>query len=516
MYLCLTTSGTGSRLFEHTKYTNKSLLKLGDKYVINYIIDSYPNDTIFVVTLGHFGDHVQDFLSLCYPDKKFIFKTIDKYEGEGSSLGYSLLQVKDLLQTPFYFHCCDTISLDKYEVLNDNCLYVFENNDYKTYSTIDISDNKIVNIFNKGEKESHLSYVGKAFIKDYKEFWNYLQSSYDENNNNFHLNDIDAFKQMLAKDTNFNYKITKLYYDIGNLTSYNNAKKHFKNSYEVLDKYNESLCFFDKCVIKFFHDSNTNKKRALRGKELGSLIPKIFDVTDNFMKMEKVIGTVLSEYAIYGEIKKLLEFAEQNLWIHKTIDPTFKKVCEKFYYDKTFDRISKIKFLETEKNSINGINTGFIYNLLSQIDFTLLYTDTFFGFHGDFILDNIIKTEKSFKLIDWRDDFGGLLYSGDKYYDLAKLKHNIIFNHKNINNNLYDISFSENLVTVDLKCNYFLIKQLEDYDQFVKEHNYNMKKINILVALIWLNMCPLYEGKLSEFLFYFGKLNLYLALQERP
>ena len=60
------------------------------------------------------------------------------------------------------------------------------------------------------------------------------------------------------------------------------------------------------------------------------------------------------------------------------------------------------------------------------------------------------------------------------------------------------------------------MKQLEDYNQFIKEHKYDIKKINILVALIWLNMSPLYEGKLSEFLFYFGKFHLYLTLQERP
>jgi len=516
MYVCLTTSGTGSRLFEHTKYTNKSLLKLGDKYIINYIIDSYPDNTVFIITLGHFGDHVKQFLNLSYPNKNFIFKDIDNYQGIGSSLGYSLLQVKELLQTPFYFHCCDTICLDEYEHLDENTLFIFENSDYKTYSTIDILNNKIIKIFNKGEKESNLSYIGKAFIKNYIEFWKYLEESYKNNTNNFNLNDIDSFKLMLSNNISFNYKISKIYYDIGNISSYNSAKTYFKNSYEVLDKYTESLCFLDKYVIKFFHDSNINKKRGLRGKELDSLVPIIVDVTNNFIKMEKVIGTVLSEYPVYGEINKLLEFAEEKLWINKKEDETFKEVCKKFYYNKSLERIYKFPFLYSEKNIVNGIYTDYIYNLIDKIDFESLYTNTFFRFHGDFILDNIIKTENGFKLIDWRDDFGGLLYHGDKYYDLAKLKHNIIFNHKNINNNLYDISYKDNSVIVDLKCNYFLMKQLEDYNSFIKKNNYDLHKINILVAIIWLNMSPLYEGKLSEFLFYFGKLNLYLAVQERP
>jgi NDP-sugar pyrophosphorylase family protein len=516
MYVCLTTSGTGSRLFENTKYTNKSLLKLGDKYIINYIIDSYSNDTTFIVTLGHYGSHVEEFLRLAYPNRNFIFKTIDKYEGEGSSLGYSLLQVKDLLQTSFYFHCCDTICLDSYEHLDENTLFLHNTNDYKSYSTIDISNNTVVNIYNKGEKEINLSYIGKAFIKNYNEFWESLELCYNKNPNNFHLNDIDAFKMMLSNNISFNYNIVNSYYDIGNLTSYNNTKKYFKNTYEVLDKYNESLCFLDKYVIKFVHDSNVNIKRVKRGINLHSLVPAIVDSKNNFIKMEKIDGIILSEYPVYGEINKLLEFAEENLWINKTENSAFKEVCKKFYYDKTLERINKIACLSTEKNTINGIFTDSITNLINTIDFDTLYTDTFFTFHGDFILDNIIKTENCFKLIDWRDDFGGLLYNGDKYYDLAKLKHNIIFNHKNINNNLYDITHRDNSVIVDLKCNYFLMKQLEDYNSFIKKYKYDLHKINILVSLIWLNMCPLYEGKLSEFLFYFGKLNLHLAVQERP
>ena len=168
--------------------------------------------------------------------------------------------------------------------------------------------------------------------------------------------------------------------------------------------------------------------------------------------------------------------------------------------------------------SINIRNTFFFAEvfLLSQINFDSLYTSSFFSFHGDFILDNIIKTETEYKLIDWRDEFASELYYGDIYYDLAKLKHNIIFNHKNIRNELYSLIYTNEEVSIDLKCNYFLMKQLEDYNIFVKENSYNLNKIDILVSLIWINMSPLYEGKLSEFLFYFGKLNLYLALSQRP
>ena len=64
----ITTSGIGSRLGNLTEYTNKGLVRVGKKPSISYIIESYPEDVEFVVTLGHYGDHIKGFLELAYPD----------------------------------------------------------------------------------------------------------------------------------------------------------------------------------------------------------------------------------------------------------------------------------------------------------------------------------------------------------------------------------------------------------------------------------------------------------------
>ena len=108
----LTTSGVGSRLGELTKHTNKCLVRVDDKPAISHIIESYPDNTNFVITLGHFGSHVEQFLSLAYPDKNFTFVNVDKYEGEGSSLGYSIYQCKEAINSSFIYHACDTIVKD--------------------------------------------------------------------------------------------------------------------------------------------------------------------------------------------------------------------------------------------------------------------------------------------------------------------------------------------------------------------------------------------------------------------
>ena len=115
--------------------------------------------------------------------------------------------------------------------------------------------------------------------------------------------------------------------------------------------------------------------------------------------------------------------------------------------------------------------------------------------------------------MDWRHEFDTEINYGDLYYDLSKLRHNMILNHSNILNDLYNVNITNDEVYVDLKCNYILIKQLEEYNQFIKKYDYNLKKVEILTAIIWLNMAPLYDGKFRDFLFYFGKFNLYLALK---
>jgi NDP-sugar pyrophosphorylase family protein len=510
--ILITTSGIGERLGTITKYTNKSLVKVGDKYAICYIIELYNEpDTEFIITLGYYGNYVKDFLLLAYPNKKFTFVDIDLFVGIGSSLGYSMLKAKDFLQKPFIFHCCDSIILDKiiFEE-NKNCLYVYPYKNSNNYTNIKCKNNIITEINNKKHTDFDYIYTGVSYIYDYQLFWNYLQGLYEKDKNNSSLNDVDSITLMFKNGTLFNYSILEKWYDTGNLDSYEIIKNEFKPNYNVIEKNNESICFLNNKVIKFINDVNINKKRLIRGEYLYPLSPKILGNTDNFISMELIDGQIMSNFYDNKIIYKLLTWSKDNLWNEQAVNPSYIDCCKRFYITKTLDRLSKINFLENEKNIINGLKCENIVKFIKELPENLLVNDTFTKIHGDFILDNIIKTTDSFKLIDWRHEFDKELYYGDIYYDLAKLRHNIIFNHSNILNDLFTIEYKNDEVIVDLKCNYFLIQQLNDFDQFVKENNYDINKIKIITSIIWLNMSPLYDGKLSEFLFYLGKYNLFM------
>ena len=168
----ITTSGLGSRLGELTDYTNKCLIRVADKPAISYIIESYPNDIEFIVTLGHFGSHVKQFLKLTYPDHRFTFVEIDKYKGKSSSLGYSLLQCKDKINSPFIFHASDTI-IANYNPKTPNINYIIGSykEDSAQYRTLHLDNNKLIKINEKGELNFDFSYIGVAGIADYNLFY---------------------------------------------------------------------------------------------------------------------------------------------------------------------------------------------------------------------------------------------------------------------------------------------------------------------------------------------------------
>jgi thiamine kinase-like enzyme len=362
----------------------------------------------------------------------------------------------------------------------------------------------------KNNKSYDYVYTGVSYIHDYVDFWRSLKYKYLSNPDNSSLSDIHAIKEMMFEGIPFEYNILLDWYDTGNKESYYKLKESFKPKYEVLEKHTESLCFIDNKVIKFINDENINEKRILRGEMLYSLTPKIESSSSHFIKMELIDGKILSEVYDNEVIYNLLKWAIQKLWINRDTNEKYIDCCKRFYISKTIKRINELPFLDNEYNNINGLECKSIKVLIDNISSEILCTDTFFQFHGDFILDNILlDSYGDFKLIDWRQEFDDQLTHGDIYYDLAKLRHNLILNHKNINNGLFEITYNQdNSVIVDLKCNHFHVKQLEDYDRFVTENGYNMRKIKILTSLIWINMSPLYNGPFSEFLFYFGKYNL--------
>ena len=70
--------------------------------------------------MGHFGDHVKQFLNLTYPNKKFTFVEVNPYKGEKKFFNFLVyLKQKKYIKGPFIYHACDTIIQDKIYLYNN-------------------------------------------------------------------------------------------------------------------------------------------------------------------------------------------------------------------------------------------------------------------------------------------------------------------------------------------------------------------------------------------------------------
>jgi thiamine kinase-like enzyme len=485
----ITTSGLGSRLGEFTKFTNKALIRIKDKPVISYIVESYPKKIEFVVTLGYFGDYVKQFLKIAYPDRKFTFVKIDNYEGKGSSLLYSMLKAEKYLQCPFIFHASDTLVHEKIPAPSFNWDGGFRGTNGSQYRSFDVVDGEITKFYDKGMIRPDYLHIGLVGIHDYKTFWNEAKKGGES--------DVSVVERMKFKVVEF-----REWNDTGNVQSLYETWEKFGDLNRVMDKTSEGTFFIDGCVIKFFADANKNRERVARGKLLEGFVPKIVSSSSNFFKYKYVKGKLLADVCTIKEFKKFLNWLTTKFWTR--VDKDIEKQCRKFYYDKTMERVNAFLTNHNLVDRVDIINGEKVPTIASMLIYTR-FKGIASRFHGDLILDNVLKTSRGYVLLDWRQNFAGDLEVGDLGYDLAKLNHNLTINHNVVNKGLFTIKIKKGGVFVDiLRSN-----RLVECQELFKDNPY----INILTALIWLNMAPLHQHPFDLFLYYFGKYNLWKALK---
>lgn len=516
----ITTSGLGQRLGNLTKYTNKALVRVGKKPAISYIIESYPKNTRFVVTIGDYGNQIKDFINLAHPNRFFEFVEVDKLSGEGSSLGYSMLCAKDKLQSPFIYHACDTIVTENIPAPDKNWIGGYKGEDSSQYASWKILDGEVLSFSDKGAIDFDYIHIGLVGIQEYETFWSLLELLYEKNPNDEDLNDGKVIAGMLDRHEHFELKEFSTWYDIGNTTALYNAQENIADHFENLDKLGESLFIFDEFVIKFFFDEKIVQNRVSRAKNLKALVPEVEGEKGNFYRYKYAQGNLYSEVVNPGDFTRFLAWSEENLWksVDEVDEASFKKACRDFYETKTKERVKE--FLESnsikdEAQVINGDMTPTVEELFDLVDFEKLSDTKQFQFHGDFILDNVLQTpDGGYCLLDWRQDFGGLLVAGDKYYDFAKLNHNLVVNHHVVNENLFTVNVSDSGVSCDILRKHELVKCQEVLFEFLEGHGYDIERVKLLTGLVWLNMSPLHHYPFSLFLFHFGKWNLWQAIQK--
>ena len=225
----------------------------------------------------------------------------------------------------------------------------------------------------------------------------------------------------------------------------------------------------------------------------------------------------MSETINPESIVTLLNWTKINLW-SKTptnIIENFKSISEDFYSTKSIFRINTFiesRSIKDEQNQINNLSVPSAKSLVMNARPYLTKNLKIGRFHGDFILDNILTSNPGFKLIDWRENFGGNFEFGDIYYDLAKLNHSLHINHGLVQNGDYFISTDHSEIRCGILRKDVHVEMERNLRKFTDSEDLNWKKIEILTALIWLNMAPLHHHPFDKFLYYYGRYHLQKAL----
>lgn len=517
MKVLITTSGIGSRLGNLTKFTNKALVRVGRRPAISYIMDEYPSDTEFVVTLGHYGDHVRQYLSIAHPDRDIRYAEVDVYEGEGSSLLRSIRCAKDALEgQPFVFHACDTIV--RYGSVSPsvecNWLGGHRSGGSSHYRTFNASGGRVTRLNEKGEKTSDFDYIGICGIKDVGRFWTLTDAILSKGGC---PSDYDPIVAMLSEGLSFDARSFREWNDIGNIDSLKAARQATHDPLDLLDKDDESIFMLRGMVVKFFHSKKVCANRVQRAKQLGAKVPRILASTDNFYAYEYADGEVLSKTITPIQLRSLLSWASSHLWFPIADDGSYRRRCLDFYRDKTVERVRRFchaNGIQDMAETINGESVPPLSEMLKSVRFDELHAAAPTDFHGDFILENILGTKRGFTLLDWRQDFGGSIDMGDPHYDLAKLNHNLTLDHRSVHRNLYSCIRGEDGVRCEIMVPSIHADCREVLARYCAENGIDYRKIEVLTALVWLNMSPLHEHPLDKFLFYFGKYKLHRAIQE--
>ena len=512
--LFISTAGVGSRVSGLGIVPNKSLLPINYEATISKILNKFDNDIEVVIALGHQADLVKNFLKLTHPEKKFRFVKVDKYTGTGAGAGYTLKYCKRYLQCPFIYSACDTLTVEKPKFTKFNWVGTSKKKNTERFLIFE-KKSKVTNytFYNKKRyfeiskrKIFFDAFIGLANIYDYKLFW----KGFDVDR---HLSDNELQFSNGLYFLNNKIKLKKFkWLDTGTNESYIDTINYYKD--KTQRKIGEVVYITKHRVIKYFSEKNKCKKLKERGKNLKESGPKLIKSSDNFLAYEYVDGKHLTE----GNEKLFVKFLEnlnKNFWIRKKVNNlNFKKKCKKFYKEKTYKRVALTinqnpKLDKVQK--INGKKIPGIYSILKKVRWDMLAAGIPVNFHGDLQPENVIITKKNFfKLIDWRIDFSGLPY-GDIYYEFAKLNHMLTINTRKVLAGKFRVYYkNSNEVKYSFENRKILLKFQKKLYEFIKKNNFDLKKVQLLTALIYLNISKFYETAYSELLFYHGKHQLHI------
>lgn len=503
--VCLLTAGLGIRMGRYANLTNKSLLPVKGKAIISHIICQYPQtQTRFIVALGYKASLVQAYLNWAHPHHMIEYVHIDNFAEPGAGPAYSLRQCQYTIgQEEFTVIACDGY----YECLASiptgrNVLGVAHvaKDQQAIYCNVYVQDGRVVEVYDKQHSDrTSVAACGVWHIHDTAQFFRQLQGS--ELSSGFTGLSMDAI-EIGWRDLG-----SESFYDTFIDEQYGSESFDYSKDNELLYMLQvQGSADPHRRVIKFFGDTHITEHRLLRAQGR-PYFPVIDDEQDGMYTYRFVSGTTFYERNTFALFKGLLNWLETFFWNSHPPNVSLSSAdCHAFYWNKTYERLVqfKQKYPFYAPLIINGRSiTHSIDRYLDQLDWKRLCEvdlDQRTAFiHGDLQFDNIVYTPTGdICLLDWRQDFAGQLWYGDRYYDIAKLMAGMIVNHDLIKRRAFFFEETEQnthiVFDIPERPMHHLMRQ-----QLKTRYPDNM--IDDIVTLIFLNMAPLHRPPYDRLLF---------------
>lgn len=511
--VCILTAGTGRRSGPFADTINKCLLPYNGRAIISHVIDRFPQDTPFVIALGYKGDQVRAYLSLMHPERSFTFVEVDRYVGEGTGPGYSLLCCKNSIPGPFYFIAGDGFFETIPQTLDRNWLGVSSLNgaDLQAYCNIAYAPEtgKAQALYDKKAPPVGVKtgiFTGIMFIRDTEIFWNDLERTVPTTNERQIAQGFPALLQSGKLDCEFvNWR------DLGTFELYKNAQG------EAFDfsKTDEFIYFSDTHIVKFFTDAKVAERRVRKTTYLPEVFPAISGAQGQFYAYRKVPGKTAYEMLDARLVEKLLRWLKESVWKPQEVAAEkMEALCRTFYLKKTLSRLAtyrkKYPGIEDAKY-VNGEPVLPVQTLLEKLPESLTQGIPVF-MHGDLQFDNVITDGEYFTLIDWRQDFADEVAFGDWYYDLAKLLGGIYLNYDYIKHGLMRFDQDADAVWIDFAVRQQASAYARQLREFVEREGLDFQRVELLRGLIYLNMAPLHHPPFDRLLYALAQVTLTKAL----
>jgi len=470
-------------------------------------MDLYPQNTKFVICLGFHGEKIKQVASLIAREnqQEVIFTTTNSWDDPKKGLSNTLLDSMDFLNSEFIFHAVDTLVTEK---ICKNLLNI-------TPDTI-----VVAKPLNSGEyrilignemPKKHVSpnsdipaYIGLAKINGNKKFWDAIQ-----------LNAKIRPEDGETIGLNFqNLKVVTLtdeeWIDTGNVIGLQIAQKKYKQTDIILERTNEAIWNIGSKMYKFHLDEKFINNRVARAKSLYPYVPDVKKEGMNLYSYERIGGYTLSSCNL-NIFEKFLKFLTE-FWGLKGINNSPQSESteyREFYEEKTKSRVAEFLVQRSDYNviKINGKKVERIEDLLLRVPWVSLSKITRVRCHGDLHPDNVIviNSGEDFKLLDWRQDLAGSVSAfGDLYYDIAKIWHGLIVDHRTVSENRFKVNICKMKGTYDIDLVDKKIAWLAELKEYISINSLDLVKSELITALIFLNIAALHHHPYNEFLFLLG------------